>query len=398
MLTETGIRSAKPKSKPYKVADGDGLYLLVNPNKSRWWRFKYRVDGKEKLLSLGVYPDVSLKLAREKRDEARKQLANGINPSEHRQATKQARADSFKAVADEWLELQTKKLSPVTLTKAKWLLGLVLPSIGSKPIGDLKAPELLRALRKIEKDGRNETTHRVKQRCGQVFRYGIATGRCDHNIAADLKDALAPVVTTHHAAITKPAAIGELLRAIGGFAGQPSTVAALKLMPLVFTRPGELRQACWEEFDLEAALWVIPATRMKMRAEHSVPLSKQAVAILRELHRITGTGRLVFPGIGNRERPISENTINSALRRLGYGQDEMCSHGFRTLASTTLNSLGWNADIIEAQLAHQDKNSIRRIYNRADHLAERKKLMQSWADHLDALRTGAKVIPIKRGA
>ncbi len=398
MLTETGIRSAKPKSKPYKLTDSDGLFLLINKNNSRWWRFKYRIDGKEKLLSFGVYPDVSLKLAREQRDAARKQLAVGINPSEHRQTIKQAKEHSFQAVADEWLEQQGKKLSPVTLNKAKWLLGLVMSSIGSKPIGGIKAPDLLRALRKIEKDGRHETAHRAKQKCGQVFRYGIATGRCDHNIAADLKDALAPVVTTHLAAITKPAAIGELLRAIDGFAGQPSTVAALKLLPLVFTRPGELRQAAWVEFDLDAAMWIIPAHRMKMRAEHTVPLSKQAVAILRELHCITGNGELTFPAIGNKFRPISENTLNGALRRLGYGQDEMCSHGFRTMASTTLNTLGWNADVIEAQLAHQDKNSIRRIYNRADHLAERKKLMQSWADHLDALREGTTVTPLKRYA
>ena len=397
MLTEAGIRSAKPKSKPYKLTDSEGLYLLINKNNSRWWRFKYRIDGKEKLLSFGVYPDVSLKLARDQRDAARKQLAMGINPSEHRQTTKQAKEDSFQAVADEWLEQQGKKLSPVTLNKAKWLLGLVMTSVGSKPINEIKAPDLLRALRKIEKDGRHETAHRAKQKCGQVFRYGIATGRCDRNIAADLKDALAPVVTTHRAAITKPAAIGELLRAIDGFAGQPSTVAALKLLPLVFTRPGELRQAAWDEFDLDAAMWVIPAHRMKMRVEHTVPLSKQAVTILRELHFITGNGELAFPAIGNKSRPISENTLNGALRRLGYGQDEMCSHGFRTMASTTLNTLGWNADVIEAQLAHQDKNSIRRIYNRADHLNERKKLMQSWADHLDALRTGAKVLPFKRG-
>lgn len=396
MLTEIGIRNTKPKSKPYKLSDGEGLYLLINPNNSRWWRFKFRINGKEKLLSFGVYPTVSLRLARDKRDTARKQLASGIDPSEYRQAIKQARTDSFQAVAEEWLEKQSNKLSPVTLQKAKWLLSLVISSIGNKPIGEIKAPVLLNALRKIEKDGRHETAHRAKQRCGQVFRYGIATGRCEHNIVTDLKDALAPVVTNHRAAITKPAAIGELLRAIDSYIGQPSTMAALKLLPMVFTRPGELRRAEWNEFDLDAAMWVIPASRMKMRSEHTVPLSKQAISILRDLHTITGNGTLVFPAIGNKSRPISENTLNGALRRLGYGQDEMCSHGFRTMASTSLNTLGWNSDIIEAQLAHQDKNSIRRIYNRADHLTERKKLMQEWADYLDTLRSGAKVIPFMR--
>ncbi len=396
MLTDKAILAAKPKDRPYKLADGEGLTLLVNPNGSKLWRFRYRFDGTEKMISFGGYPDVSAKFARERKQDARALLTKGADPSLQRQSDKESRANTFEAIAKEWLELKSKKLAPVTLDKLRWLLDFVLPKIGSRPINKITAQDVLKVLRKIESRGLHETAHRVKQKCGEVFRYAVATGKCENDVTANLKGALAPVVTTHRAAITKPSAIGELLRAIDGFQGQPSTVAALKLLPLVFTRPGELRQAQWEEFDLDGAMWTIPASRMKMRRDHMVPLSKQAIAILRDLHAITGNRELVFPGIGNNQRPISENTLNGALRRLGYGQEEMCSHGFRVLASTTLNNLGWNADVIEAQLAHQDKNAIRRIYNRADHLTERKKLLQSWADHLDALREDKNVVAIKR--
>ncbi len=398
MLSDATIRTAKPRQKPYKVADGEGLYLLVNPNGSRWWRFKYRFDGKEKLLSLGVYPDVSAKRARELRQQAREKVANGIDPSQHRQNEKAARADTFKAVADEFLEQQAKHLAPVTINKSRWLLSQLHPHIGKKPIAKITGPELLAALKKIEARGKHETAHRAKQKAGEVFRFAVPSGRCERDVSIDLRGALAKVVTTNRPALTKPDDVGQLLRAINGFTGQPTTLAALKMMALTAVRPGELRQAHWQEFDLDSGQWEIPAERMKMRQAHVVPLSKQAVMILHELHNLTGNGDLVFPAISNAKRPLSENTVNGALRRLGYNtQTEMCAHGFRVVFSTLANTLGWNSDVIEAQLAHQDTNKVRRIYNRADHLSKRKKLMQSWADHLDALRAGAKVIPIKRG-
>ena len=342
-LTEIQIRGAKPREKPYKLKDDRGLYLLIQPTGAKLWRFRYYPDGKENMLSLGTYPEVTLKLARERREDARRQLANGINPSAERRASREARALTFKAVSLEYLERQREKLTLSTFEKSRWLLeDQLFPWIGDLPIANIEAPELLAALRRIEARGRHETAHRAKQKAGQVFRYAIATGRAKRNPATDLREALAPVVTNHRAAVTDPAQIGELMRAIEGYHGQPSTEVALRLAPLLFVRPGELRNARWEEFDLQGKdpEWRIPRERMKMREAHVVPLSRQAVALLEGLYPITGPHGLLFPSLTSGARPISENTLNGALRRLGYSSDQMTAHGFRAMASTCLNEQG----------------------------------------------------------
>ena len=393
MLTETTVRAAKPQQKPYKLYDERGLFLLVSPAGGRLWRLKYRHGGLEKALALGAYPDVPLKRAREKRDEARALVADGKDPAELRKADKAARSNTFQSIAEEWLALQADKLAAITVFKARWLLGL-LKDLGAKPIASITAPQLLLALRKIEGAGNNESAARARQKFSQVVRYAIATGRAERDITVDLRGALAPVVSKSHASITDPGKVGELLRAIDGYVGQPATAAALKLAPLVFVRPGELRAADWSEFDLEAAEWRIPAARMKMKEAHLVPLADQAVAILRELHALTGPSGLVFPSLRSPLRPLSNNTINAALRRLGYTTDEMTGHGFRSMASTLLNEQGWHPDLIELQLAHAERNKVRAAYNKAQRLAERRKMMQAWADYLDGLRAGNKVTPI----
>ena len=396
-LTDVQIRSAQAVEKPIKLPDGNGLWLLINPNGSRWWRFRYRYGGKERNISLGVYPDVSLKLARARRDDARRMLVEGVDPSAHRQAGKLAQRVTLQLIAEEWLDIQAKKLAAVTVSKIRWMLTeFILPRLGSRPIHEITAAELLQTLRLIEERGRHETAHRTKQYVGQVLRYAIATGRAQRDITSDLRGALTPVSTKNHAAVTDPAAIGALLRSIDGYSGQPATHAALKLAPLVFVRPGELRKAEWSEFNLDAAEWRIPAQRMKMREAHVVPLSRQALAILRELRPITGHGRFVFPSIRTGDRPMSENAINGALRRLGYTNDEMTGHGFRSMASTSLNEQGWHPDVIELQLAHAERNKVRAAYNRATRLGERRKMMQAWADYLDGLRAGADVLPFRR--
>lgn len=401
MLTETAVRAAKAKEKPTKLFDGGGLYLLLNPQGSRLWRLKYRIHGKEKLLAIGAYPDVSLKRAREKRDEARRLLADGIDPNAQRKAEKLAHAETFETIAAEWLDLQRKRFSAASIEKAEWMFNdLLNPFLGSKPITTITAPEVLTVLRKLEARGKHETAHRLRQRCGQVFRYAVATGRALRDPTVDLRGALAPIVVAHRAAITEPKRIGELLRAIDDYQGQPATAVALKLAPLVFARPGELRAAEWSEFtlDVKEPEWRIPAERMKMREMHLVPLSRQAVTALRELEAHTGDGKYLFPSLRTSARPISENTVNAALRRLGYAKDDMTGHGFRAMASTCLNEQGWHPDLIELQLAHAERNKVRAAYNRAERLAERRKMMQAWADYLDALRAGAKVLPIKRSA
>jgi integrase len=386
-LSETAIRQAKSASKPIKMFDGRGLFLLIKRNGARGWRFKYRIDGREKLLSFGVYPDVPLKLARDRREAARQQLAAGIDPGRKRKAEKVAQCDTFEAIACEWLALQEPKLAPATFAKATWTLEtLIFPGLGKRPIAKISAPDLLTVLRRIEIRGTYETAHRAKQRCGQMFRYAIATGRATHDITADLRGALAPVVTTNHAAITDPVRVGELLRAIDGYRGSLVTSYALKLAPLTFVRPGELRHATWSEFDFDHAEWRIPAERMKMREAHIVPLSRQAVELLRELQSISRRSSFVFPALGNVRRPMSENTVNAALRRLGYAHDEMTGHGFRSMASTLLNEQGWHPDLIELQLAHAERNQVRAAYNRAQRLVERRKMMQAWADYLDQLK------------
>jgi integrase len=399
MLTDIKLKSLKPKDKLYAVTDEKGLSIEVPPKGSKRWRFKYRFGGKQKRLSLGIYPEVSLSEAREKRDACRKQVAGGIDPSDLRKAEKLELAghDSFEFVTREW---HSKFKHNWSYDHAKRTIERfeknVFPWLGRLNINDIKPPELLAVLRRIEDRGALDTAHRVHQQCGQVFRYGIATGKAERDTAADLKGALAPVRTKHHASITEPVKIGELMRAINGYSGYFITACALKLAPLVFVRPGELRNAEWSEFDLDAAEWRIPAEKMKMRTLHIVPLSKQAIAILNDLNALTGRDKFLFPSNRTKERPMSDNTINGALRRLGYTKDEMTGHGFRSMASTLLNEQGWNRDAIERQLAHSERDGVRAAYNYAEYLPERKKMMQAWADYLDGLAAGADVIPINR--
>ena len=313
MLSDTKIRSLKPREKAYKVSDDRGLYLLVNPNGSRWWRFKYYFGGKERGISLGVYPDVPLKYAREQREQARQLVARGIDPSVQRRTNKIALENSFKLIAEEWLALQSKKLAEITMIKARWILNsFAYPRLGSRPIAEITAPELLTVLRPIESRGMNETAHRALQRCGQIFRYAIATGRATRDITSDLRGALAPVVVENRAPITEPAKIGALLRAIDDYIGHPTTLMALKLSPLVFLRPSELRAAEWSEIDLQTAEWRVPAARMTMRERHIVPLASQAVAILRELRSVTSKAKYLFPSLRTSDRAMSVNTVNAA--------------------------------------------------------------------------------------
>lgn len=395
-LTDSGIRAAKCGPSPYRLADGDGLYLLVSEAGTKLWRLRYRHQGRESMVGLGEYPTVSLAAARAKRDEVRRQLSDGIDPAAAKRAQRDAHADTFKAIAEEWLAKQP--FSPKTLEKARWTLNdLLYPWIGNKPVASLTAPEVLQVIRRIEARGRHETAHRTKQRIGQVLRYAIATGRAERDVTADLRGALTPLTVTNRPAITDPAKVGELLRAIDGYTGQPTTEAAMKLAPLVFVRPGELRAAEWSEFDLDSnePTWRIPARRMKMGDNHVVPLSVQAVAILKALIPFTGNGRLVFPSLTDRERPLSENSITAGLRRMGYDGRTMTWHGFRSTASTLLNERGYHPDLIELQLAHMERNRVRAAYNRAQRLPERRLMMQWWADYLDALKAGKVQVALK---
>lgn len=404
-LSDVAIRKAKPAAKPVKLADGAGLYLLLNPTGSKLWRWKYRIAGKEKLLALGAYPEVSLVDARNACTDARRLLAKGIDPSAARKEAKQARAeaavaaaDTFEAVAREWMERQG--VAEVTSNKTRWLMeSFLFPEIGTRPIAEITPRELLVALRKVEESGKLESARRAKIKAGQVFRYAVLEGKAETDPTATLRGALKAPRNRHHAAITDPTKMGELLRAIEGFSGQPVTLAALRLAPLVFVRPGELRQAEWAEINLDDALWRIPGERMKMKAAHLVPLSAQAVAVLRELQPLTGAGRYVFPSLRSASRPMSENTVNAALRRLGYSGDEMTGHGFRSMAATRLNEMGWNPDAIERQLAHAESNKVREAYTHAaQYLEERTRMMQAWADYLDALRAGGQVLAFKSKA
>jgi integrase len=397
-LADPTIRNAKPREKPYKLGDTGGLYLLVNPSGAKWWRLKYRFGGKEKLLSLGVYPEAGLKQARAKRDEARKQLAAGVDPSAARKAAKAARGgeDSLEAVAREWHRKYARLWVPSHAEKIiRRLERDVFPWLGARRVGVVTAPEILAVLRRIESRGALKLAHRTHQNLGRVFHYAIATGRAERNPAIDIRGALPPGKEKHHAAITDLKEIGALLRALDSYQGSLVTQCALRLAPLTFVRPGELRKAEWSEFDLDAGEWRIPAERMKMRAVHIVPLSHQAVASLGELHPLTGSGRYVFPGLRTPTRPMSENTVNAALRRLGYAKDEMTGHGFRSMASTLLNEQGWPRDAIERQLAHAERNAVRAAYNYAEHLPARRRMMQAWADYLDGLKNGvAEVVPL----
>ncbi len=389
-LTDTAIRNAKPKNKPYKMSDEKGMYLLVNKT-GKYFRFDYRFNGKRKTFAIGVYPDVTLKEAREKRDDARKLLQNNVDPMQHKKETKnfhkEQAANSFETVAREWF---TKNKHAWTNGHSRTIISRlennIFPWLGPRPIAELSAPELLKTLRRIENRGAIETAHRVKQICSQIFRYAIATGRAERDPAADLRGAIPPPKKKHMATITDPEKIGELLRAIDGYKGHIITICALKLAPLVFVRPGELRQAEWIDINFDKAEWKIPAEKIKMRSPHIVPLSTQAIKILRELHPLTGNGLYVFPSLRSPQRVMSENTVNAALRRMGYAKDELTGHGFRSMASTLLNEQGYLADAIERQLAHVDKNGVRAAYNYAQYLPERRKMMQEWADYLDKLK------------
>lgn len=388
-LTDTAIRNAKSSASLQKLFDGNGLYLLIKPNGSRLWRLKYRLANREKLLALGVYPTVSLKDARNAREDARRLIASGVDPAEQRKKVKLANENTFESVATEYIEQQSHRLSKTTLSKAKWQLReFLIPAIGKKPINELKASDMLKVLRRLECANKLETARKTKELAGRIFRYAVTTDRAERDPTGDLRGAIRPPVVRSHAAITEPRAVGELLRAIDGYQGQPATAAALKLAPHVFLRPGELRAARWHEIYLDSATWRVAAERTKMRREHLVPLSSQALAILREIHTLTGQEELVFPAIGPRKRPISENSLNAALRRLGYGNETMVSHGFRAMASTLLNELGFAPDVIELQLAHKDKDSVRAVYNRAARLSDRKKMMQQWSDYLDRFKNG----------
>lgn len=389
-LTDLAIRKAKPATKPLKLFDGGGLYLYVTPAGGRLWRQKYRWLGKEKTLSHGRYPVVSLADARRRRDEAQRLLATGIDPGAHKKAARavaiEHAGNSFEAVAREWLA----KRDWVENYKTKvtgWLRNDVFPWIGSRPVIELGAPDFLRVARRVEERGAIESAHRILQNCGQIMRYAIATGRATRNPVPDLKGALTPAPERHFAAITDPNKVGGLLRACDSYEGTIVVKCALRLAPLVFLRPGELRQAEWSEFDLGARQWNIPAERMKMRLQHIVPLSAQAVTILRELQPLTGKGRYVFPGARSPKRPMSDNAILAALRRMGFAKDVMSGHGFRAMARTILDEvLHFRPDYIEHQLAHAVHDPNGRAYNRTAHLAERRQMMQAWADYLDELK------------
>lgn len=402
-LTDTAIRKSKPTDKPLRLFDGGGLYLELSPAGGKLWRMKYRHLGKEKRLALGTYPDTGLADARRKRDDARKLLADGIDPSEHRKATKAAgeesAANSFEVISREWLTKQDWVPS-YKIKVTAWFDNDVFPRIGKRPITELTAPDFLKMVRRVEERGAIESAHRILQNCGQVMRYAIATGRATRNPVTDLKGALPPSPEKHHASITEPDAVGGLLRAMDDYKGHFITRCALRLAPLVFVRPGELRQAEWAEFDLDAADWNIPAEKMKTRQPHLVPLSEQAVAILRELYELTGHRRYVFPGARSPRQPMSNNAILAALRNMGYDKDAMSGHGFRAMARTILDEvLGYRPDYIEHQLAHAVRDPNGRAYNRTTHLPARRKMMQGWADYLDALKadTGT-VLTFKRKA
>lgn len=399
LLNDAAVKAAKPAAKPWKLFDEKGLFLLIQPHGSKLWRIKYRFADKDQLLGLGSYPEVSLKQAREKRQKIREQVVAGIDPSAARKAAKAALAGegSFEALAREWYEQFASGWTPEHAGRVwRRLEADLLPWLGKRPVQELEAPELLACLRRIQARGALETAHRALQTLSLVFRYGVATGRAQRDPAADLRGALPPVRVKHFAAITDPKTIGALLRDLDGYEGSFVTRCALQLAPLLFVRPGELRQAEWPEFDLDSVEWRIPAHKMKMRHAHIVPLSAQALAILRELRALTGKGRYLFPGLRTADRPMSENTVNAGLRRLGYDQTQMTGHGFRSMASTLLNEMGWHRDAIERQLAHAEKDGVRAAYNRAEHLPERRQMMQAWADYLDALKQGGAVVPIQK--
>jgi integrase len=396
-LTDLAVRNAKPGPKTIRIKDNRGLYLEISPRGGKWWRLRYTFAGKANMISLGVYPDVSLAEARERRDAARKQIAKGIDPSAVRKAEAQSQAETFEAVAREWFEKFKPTWTPST---AETIIGRIekdiFPYLGPRPIKEIKPDELRPVIARIADRGAVETARRDLQKCGQIFRYAIATGRAEHNPSGALRGFFPPATKRNFASIRDPKGVGELLRAIEGYRGSHITRCALRFAALTFVRPGELRSAEWAEIDLDAAEWRIPAEKMKMREQHIIPLSRQAQEVLRDILPLTGGGRFVFPSERSKGRCMSEGTILAALRRLGYTKDEMTGHGFRSVASTLLHELSWPSDVIERQLAHGERNKVKASYNFAQHLPERRKMMQAWADYLDALKAGGKVIPLHR--
>jgi integrase len=397
-LTAVAVAKAKPREKPYKLGDGRGLYLLVTPQGGRYWRFNYRFAGKAKTLAFGVFPDVSLADAREQRDAARRIVAAKRDPKQERKREeREARlkdSETFRKLSEEYLErLEKQRRAASTLKKNRWLLEHCYDALGDRPMSQITAAELLEVLRKIEARGRYETAIRLRSTFSSLFRYAIVTGRADRDPAYDLRGALITPKPNHRAAIIEPKEVGALLRAIDDYEGQAEVRIALRMLPHVFTRPGELRLAKWSEIDREEEVWVIPAERTKMRRRHRVPLSIQVLDLLAELRRAGGRSEYLFPSIRSQLRPISDNTLNAALRRLGYDKSQMTAHGFRATACTLLNEMcKWHPDAIERQLGHVESNDVRRAYARGEHWLERVKMMQCWSDYLDKLKTGAKIL------
>ncbi|WP_417464317.1 tyrosine-type recombinase/integrase [Kordiimonas sp.] len=387
-LTDTAIRQAKPRDKPLRLTDGKGLYVLLQPNGAKWWRFDYSYAGRRKTLSMGTYPEVTLGEARDKVIDARRLLRDGVDPSFKRKQEKTARQNQFKEVADAWFEERKRTWSATHIKSVNYRLHkYVIPALGTRPVNEIEPPEILAFLKSL--GDKLETVSRCKQISSQIFRYAVAHGLAQRDPTADLRGILTAPKAKSMAAITDPRKVGGLLRAIDAYDGYPVVRHALRLAPLVFVRPGELRHMEWEEVNLKTKEWRIPREKTKMREAHLVPLAHQAIEILNELKPLTGRGKYVFPSVRSVHRPFSENTLNAALRRMGFTKDEMTSHGFRAMASTLLNEQGWPPDVIERQLAHAERNKVRAAYNRAEYVAERRKMMQSWSDYLLALAEGA---------
>ncbi len=405
-LSDITVRTAKPREKEYKLSDSGGLYLLITPAGGKLWRLKFRVDGREKKLAIGAYPAIGLSNARKRRDDARELIAAGADPSREKQQAKHrakvSAANTFGEVASEFIAKRKREgLSKSTAEKSEYYISRMGPIFARLPIAEIAAPDLLAVLRRIEATGNYETARRVLQLAGRVFRYAVATARLPSDPSRDLRGALTAPQPTHYGAIIEAKRAGELLRAIEGYDGQVLTKLAMQLSANVFVRPGELRHAEWHEIDFETGLWIIPAGKMKMRRPHQVPLSRQSTELFRQLHAFTGPTGYVFPSIRTRTRPMSENTINAGLRRLGFAGDEMTAHGFRSMASTLLNEARdaktkkhlWKADAIERALAHGDSDAVRGAYHRGAHWDERVEMAQWWSDYLDQLRKGADIVP-----
>jgi integrase len=400
-LTDRQIRNAAaPVGRIVKLSDGEGLQLWVKASGVKLWNLAYRFHGKQRKLAIGPFPRISLKDARGRRDEAKRQLDDGLDPSQQKRLAKLVssaqQANTFASIAGELLAQKRREgKAPTTIAKLEWLFGLAKPALGARPISAIEAPEVLQLLRAVEARDRLETAHRLRALIGSIFRFAVATGRASGDPTFALRGALIAPTVRPRAAIIDPAGLGELLRAIDGHKGMPEVRGGLQLLALTFVRPGELRGAIWTEIDFDKAVWTIPGARMKMRRPHRIPLARQTIAVLGNMHTITGQAELIVPGMRGRGRPLSENTLNAALRRLGYTKDEMTAHGFRAAASSILNESGlWNPDAIEAQLAHVVSNTIRRAYARAEFWEERVRMMQWWADRLDDMKRGGEVIPL----